>query len=75
MPLEASIDPELCIGSGDCVRIVPEGFVLDEDRGVSVPTPRVSEADPARVLEAARLCPTQAIRVVLDGRAAGGSTR
>lgn len=75
MSLEASINPELCIGSGDCVRLVPDGFLLDEERGVSVPLPRVREADPARVTEAARLCPTQAIRVVIDGRLVHGPTR
>lgn len=72
--LEVSIDPELCIGSGDCVRLVPEGFELDETRGVSVPLPGAAAAEPARIIEAARVCPTQAIRVVVEGRAAHGTT-
>jgi ferredoxin len=59
-----SIDPELCIGSGDCVRLVPAAFELREDLSVSVPRPGAGEADEAFLVEAAVGCPTQAIRVV-----------
>ena len=64
MSASASIDPDLCIGSGDCVRLVPTAFELREDLGVSVPLPGASDADPALLVQAAVGCPTQAIRVV-----------
>jgi ferredoxin len=59
-----SIDPELCIGSGDCGRLVPDAFELREDLGVSVPRPAAADTDPDLLVRAAINCPTQAIRVV-----------
>ena len=47
MPRHVSIDSELCIGSGDCVRLCPQAFALDQARGVSVPLPEAADADPA----------------------------
>lgn len=67
MSISVSIDPDLCIGSGECVRRVPIAFVIDEDAGVSVPRPSVSQASPADLREAARNCPTSAITVTDDG--------
>jgi ferredoxin len=67
MGVEVSVDPELCIGSGECVRIAPLAFVLDDAAGVSLPTAAAPASDPERLLEAARSCPTQAIRLVRDG--------
>lgn len=68
MTTEVEVDPDLCIGSGDCVRLVPAAFHLDEAAGVAVAIPAGVAAtglDP--LIEAARGCPTQAIRVVHDG--------
>jgi ferredoxin len=59
-----TIDPELCIGSGDCVRVLPDAFELRDDLGVSVPRPAAADTDPERLVGAAVGCPTQAIRVV-----------
>ena len=67
MGVEVSVDPELCIGSGDCVRLVPAAFHIDENQGVSVPLEGAASADVALLVRAARGCPTQAIRVVRDG--------
>lgn len=67
MGVEVSVDPELCIGSGDCVRLVPTAFRIDENRGVSVPLDDAASADVALLVRAARGCPTQAICVVRDG--------
>ena len=64
MSASVSIDPDLCIGSGDCVRLVPEGFELREDLGVSVPLPGAAGLDLDLLVQAAVGCPTQAIRVV-----------
>jgi ferredoxin len=59
-----SVDPDLCIGSGDCNRVAPDAFELREDLGVSVPLRGAGEVDLEQLLRAAVGCPTQAIRVV-----------
>ncbi|HUQ78467.1 MAG TPA: ferredoxin [Patescibacteria group bacterium] len=74
MNVHVSVDPELCIGSGDCVRIVPAAFRLDDGAGVSRPTPDAGTHDLDRLLDAARSCPTQAIAIVRDGAAVHGSS-
>ena len=61
-----SVDPELCIGSGDCARLVPQAFRVDDELGVSVPLPGAAQVGPDLLLRAAMQCPTQAIRVVAD---------
>jgi ferredoxin len=65
--VEVSVDPDLCIGSGDCVQLVPEAFRLDEARGVSVVRAEARHVDPTRLVTAAQGCPTQAIRMAVDG--------
>ena len=67
MGLEVTVDPDLCIGSGDCVRLVPQAFAIDESIGVSVALPGAAGLDRELVLRAAMACPTQAIRVMADG--------
>lgn len=64
MSTHVSVDPDLCIGSGDCVRLVPAAFQIDETRGVSVPLDGAGAQDRELLLRAARGCPTQAIRIV-----------
>lgn len=61
MTVRVTVDPELCIGSAECVRIVPGAFRIDKARGVSEPTDLAETADPRRLAEAVRSCPTQAI--------------
>lgn len=67
MSLRVSIDPDLCIGSAECVRVSPASFAIDEARGVSVPLPAAAEAPRAVLEEAERSCPTGALRVRRDG--------
>ena len=67
MPTHVSVDPDLCIGSGDCVRLVPAAFQIDETRGVSVPLEGAATEDPGLLVRAARGCSTQAIRIVATG--------
>ncbi len=59
-----TVDAELCIGTGDCVRLAPSAFRIDESRGVSVPLDGSATSDPDLLAEAAFNCPTRAIRVV-----------
>jgi ferredoxin len=63
MAARVSVDPELCIGSGECNRIAPTAFLLDDAAGVSVPLPGALDTPLDSLLEAARSCPTGAIGV------------
>jgi ferredoxin len=56
-----TVDPELCVGTSECVRLLPDAFRLDRTRGVSVPTGAAPTADPALLAEAVRSCPMQAV--------------
>jgi ferredoxin len=62
-----AVDPELCIGSSECVRLLPEAFRIDPQRGVSVPTAGAPSADPALLAAAVRNCPMSAISVEDEG--------
>jgi ferredoxin len=64
MSAQVTVGPDLCIGSAECVRILPDGFQIDESRGVSVPQPAARSADLGLLAEAVRSCPTGALRVV-----------
>ena len=66
--VRVKVDPDLCIGTGDCWRLVPDAFRLDETRGVSVPKPGAECADEELLSEAAFNCPTRAITVEGVGR-------
>jgi ferredoxin len=66
MTTRVSIDPDLCIGSGDCARALPEAFEVDEAEGVAVPLAGAASTDTELLVRAARGCPSQAIRVVGD---------
>lgn len=59
-----TVDPDLCIGSAECVRLLPDAFRIDEARGVSVPLPAAGAADVGLLAEAVRGCPTGAISVI-----------
>ncbi len=63
MPVRVSVDPDLCIGSADCVRLLPAAFRLDASLVISAPLPGAATADPGLLLRARRNCPTHAIRV------------
>lgn len=61
-----SVDADLCIGSADCVRLVPTAFVIDESSGVSTPLAQAGDAPIELLVEAAVGCPTNAIAVVAE---------
>ena len=56
-----TVDAELCIGTGECVRLAPGAFRIDETHGVSVPLPGADAVDRDVLEEAAESCPTRAI--------------
>jgi len=59
-----TVDPDLCIGTGDCARLAPGAFRIDKTRGVSVPLAGAATTDRDLLAEAAFNCPTRAIEVV-----------
>jgi ferredoxin len=61
-----TIDADLCIGSGECVRLAPQAFALDPRRGVSTPLPGGASVGTEVLEEAAFSCPTRAIALVAD---------
>lgn len=65
---KVSVDPELCIGTGECWRLLPGAFKLDESRGVSMPLPAAESIDRALLEEAVFNCPTRAISLALADR-------
>jgi len=54
---------ERCISSGNCVDVAPDVFDMDEDGLVTARLDEVDDARFARVEQAAKLCPVQAILV------------
>lgn len=63
--LEIRIDPEVCMGSGNCQFWAPGVFDLGED-GIAVVVDPAGEPE-EKVVLAARGCPTGAITVYRDG--------
>jgi len=61
--VRVTIDADLCIGSGECVRVAPAAFRIDETRGVSTPLPGADALDADVLAEVAFNCPTRAITV------------
>jgi ferredoxin len=73
MPTSVRVDRELCIGSGECVRLLPGAFRIDESIGVSVPLDGAGATDLTRLLRARRTCPTRAIELTdADGERVQG---
>jgi ferredoxin len=61
MPLEISIDRELCMGSGNCSFWAPGVFDLDEE-GIAIVVDPTAQSDD-KIILAAQGCPTQAITI------------
>ena len=64
---QVTVDPDLCVGSAECVRVLPDAFRIDKTLGFSVPQPAARTADRVSLAEVVRNCPTGAIRVVEAG--------
>ena len=61
MALTVKVDRNLCIGTGDCVVIAVNTFVLDEESKSTVKT-QGADSDEA-LMKAAKTCPVSAIIV------------
>jgi ferredoxin len=62
MTIEATVDYELCIGSGSCLHLAPAGFERAED-GTALPV-IPSGASEEELRRAARSCPAGAITLI-----------
>ena len=59
--LRIGIDPLLCVGFGDCAKIAPEAFRVNDDGMVEFVEP--DRVDRERLIEACRSCPVDALLV------------
>src|SRR4051812_4583615 len=59
--LQVEVDRSVCIGSGDCVRLAPTAFALDDDDKAYVLDAESADAETLR--QAERSCPSGAITV------------
>ena len=62
--MRVRVDRELCESNGVCVRLVPEVFVLDDDDRLRLEQEHPPEALRARVEQAVRRCPKQALTII-----------
>ncbi|MEU2660833.1 ferredoxin [Streptomyces sp. NPDC007325] len=56
-----AIDPDLCMGAGQCALVAPEVFTQDDDGFGTVLPGREDGEGATLVREAVRACPVQAI--------------
>ncbi len=60
--IEITIDRDVCIGASACIPPADKTFTLD-DEGKAIVQATASEEDEANIIDAARACPVQAIKV------------
>jgi ferredoxin len=60
------IDYDLCEANAVCMDVCPECFRVEEDDTLTVLVERPPESLRAKVEEAVRLCPRQAISIIED---------
>jgi ferredoxin len=60
------VDYDLCEGNAKCVKACPEVFVVEDDDRAHLLIERPPESLRAKLNEAVRLCPRQAISIVED---------
>lgn len=58
--LTITIDRDTCIGSGNCARLAPEVFELDQT-GIIAFREDAPDIDPQRLVESCRVCPVDAL--------------
>jgi ferredoxin len=62
--MRVRVDHELCESNAVCVRLVPEVFALRDDDRLELRQERPPAALRARVEQAVRRCPKQALSIV-----------
>lgn len=68
MTARVTIDETRCVGSGDCARIAPDAFEVDDDEGLARVQAGAAHVDRATLERAARECPTGAIGLEIADR-------
>ncbi|WP_099021077.1 ferredoxin [Mycolicibacterium palauense] len=63
MTKKIEVDFELCEANGVCMGILPEVFELDDEDFLHVLSDEVTPENEAKVREAVRQCPRQAISI------------
>ncbi|MEA2254402.1 MAG: ferredoxin [Solirubrobacteraceae bacterium] len=63
--MRIEVDPDLCIGSANCVHLAKGVFELDDEDLAEVVDPNAASAEDIRL--AAKSCPTAAIVLHEDG--------
>jgi ferredoxin len=58
------VDREVCAGYGECVKLAPEVFRLDDDDVAEIIEPLDGSVDPGTIELAVAGCPTQALTLV-----------
>lgn len=64
MPLKVIVDYDLCEANARCMEACPEVFLVDDDDRLQVLIENPPESLRAKLKEAERVCPRQAIRIV-----------
>ncbi|MGR6965794.1 ferredoxin [Geodermatophilus sp. URMC 61] len=59
--MRVEVDPDRCVGSGNCELLAPDVFEVGDDGVVRVLRPRLGEADEDAVRDAVARCPTGAL--------------
>ena len=59
-------DREVCMGAGVCVMTADRTFDQDDDGTVVLASERVSAGEEKAVRNAVRMCPSGALRIVVD---------
>ena len=67
MTVRVSVDPDLCMGIGNCLHLARGTFALNDEGIAEVVNGTGATDDELRL--AARSCPTDAIRIEEDGDA------
>jgi ferredoxin len=62
--MRVKVDHDLCESNGVCARLVPEVFEVGEDDRLHLKLERPPQALRARVEQAVRRCPKQALSIV-----------
>lgn len=61
--MRVTVEPERCVGSGQCVMVAPDVFDIDDYDGMVVLVrPETEQASAVR--DAVNLCPARAISVI-----------
>ncbi len=64
--MKVVVDYDLCEANAVCMRIAPDIFKVDDKDNLDVLQEHPPESSRAKVQEAVRLCPRQAISIVED---------